>query len=68
MRRPPELFSAYQSARRNHGDALENPHLLQATLLSEVIKRPSTSPSEKGEAVHDLFQEYRALVGVEAAA
>lgn len=68
MLRPPELLSAYQFAQRQHGDKLENPHLLQATLLSVVIKRPSTSPSEKGEAVRDLFQEYRALVGVEAAA
>lgn len=67
MRHPPELLSAYQSARRNHGDKLENPHLLQATLLSEVIKRPSASPSEKGEAVRGLLQEYRALVDGDAA-
>jgi len=67
MQRPPELLNALEVGRRNHGDKLENPHLLQATLLSEVIKRPSASASEKGEAVRDLFQEYLALVDGEAA-
>lgn len=68
MRAATPLKDAYEFARREHGDKLENPHLLQASLLSESIKRPSTSPSEKGEAVRNLFHEYRALVGVEAAA
>lgn len=67
MYRPPELLSAYESSKRNHGDVLKKPHLLQATLLSEFIKRPSVSPSEKGEVVRSLFQEYLALVDGEAA-
>ncbi len=67
MRRPPELLSAYQSARRNHGDKLENPHLLQASLLSEVIKRPSSSPEEVAEAKRECKRELLALLGGKAA-
>lgn len=61
VRRPP-LLTAFKLAQRHHGDALKNPHLLQAVLLSEVVKRPSNSPGEKTEMVRYLFQEYRALL------
>jgi hypothetical protein len=68
MRRPPELLSAYQFAQRQHGDKLENPHLLQATLLSVVIKRQSSSPEEVEEAKRECKREFLALLsGVVAA-
>lgn len=64
VQRPP-LLTAFKLAQRHHGDALKNPHLLQAVLLSEAIKRPSNSPGEKTEMVRSLFQEYLALMGDE---
>lgn len=68
MLRPPELLSAYQFAQRQHGDKLENPHLLQATLLSVVIKRPSSSPEEIAEAKRECGRELLALLNRVAAA
>lgn len=68
MYRPPELLSAYEFAQRQHGDKLETPHLLQATLLSVVIKRPSSSPEEIAEAKRECKQEFLALLDGEAAA
>jgi len=68
MRAATPLKDAYEFARRNHGDKLENPHLLQATLLSVVIKRPSSSPEEIAEAKRECGRELLALLDGEAAA
>ena len=67
MRAATPLKDAYEFAKRAHGDKLENPHLLQATLLSVVIKRPSSSPEEIAEARRECGRELLALLGGKAA-
>lgn len=62
MRPATPLKDAYEFARRKHGNELENPHLLQATLLSAAIVRPSSSSEEITEAKRECKSELLALL------